>query len=209
AYLLAKALGSMIERAAIAEALFNEQERAQVTLNSIGDAVMSTDVEARVTYLNTVAENLTGWSRKEAAGRPVTEVFRIIDATTRKAAPIPIALAIRDNKTVVLSTNCVLVRRDGLEAAIEDSTAPIHDRDGQVTGAVMVFHDVSIARAMSSKMLHLAQHDTLTDLPNRILFSSRLTEAIAAAYRYRRKLAVLFLDLDRFKHINDSLASGA
>jgi diguanylate cyclase (GGDEF)-like protein/PAS domain S-box-containing protein len=205
AYLLSKALGSMIERAAIAEALFNEQERAQVTLNSIGDAVMSTDVDARVTYLNTVAEALTGWSRKEAAGRPVTEVFRVIDATTRKPAPIPIALAIRENKTVVLSTNCVLVRRDGLEAAIEDSTAPIHDRGGQVTGAVMVFHDVSIARAMTSKMLHLAQHDTLTDLPNRILFSSRLTEAIAAAYRYRRKLAVLFLDLDRFKHINDSL----
>jgi diguanylate cyclase (GGDEF)-like protein/PAS domain S-box-containing protein len=205
AYLLSKALGSMIERAAIAEALFNEQERAQVTLNSIGDAVMSTDVEARVTYLNTVAENLTGWSRKEAAGRPVTEVFRIIDATTRKAAPIPITLAIRENKTVVLSTNCILVRRDGLEAAIEDSTAPIHDRGGQVTGAVMVFHDVSTARAMSSKMLHLAQHDTLTDLPNRTLFSSGLTEAIAAAYRYRRKLAVLFLDLDRFKHINDSL----
>jgi diguanylate cyclase (GGDEF)-like protein/PAS domain S-box-containing protein len=205
AYLLSKALGSMIERAAIAEALFNEQERAQVTLNSIGDAVMSTDVEARVTYLNTVAEKLTGWSRKEAAGRPVTEVFRIIDATTRKAAPIPMALAIRENKTVALTTNCILVRRDGLEAAIEDSTAPIHDRGGQVTGAVMVFHDVSIARAMSSKMLHLAQHDTLTDLPNRILFSSRLTEAIAAAYRYRRKLAVLFLDLDRFKHINDSL----
>ncbi len=205
AYLLAKALGSMIERAAIAEALFNEQERAQVTLNSIGDAVMSTDVDARVTYLNTVAEALTGWSRKEAAGRPVTEVFRVIDATTREPAPIPITLAIRENKTVVLSTNCVLVRRDGLEAAIEDSTAPIHDRGGQVTGAVMVFHDVSIARAMTSKMLHLAQHDTLTDLPNRILFSSRLTEAIAAAYRYRRKLAVLFLDLDRFKHINDSL----
>jgi diguanylate cyclase (GGDEF)-like protein/PAS domain S-box-containing protein len=205
AYLLAKALSSMIERAAIAEALFNEQERAQVTLNSIGDAVMSTDVDARVTYLNTVAEALTGWSRKEAAGRPVTEVFRVIDATTRKPAPIPIELAIRENKTVVLSTNCVLVRRDGLEAAIEDSTAPIHDRGGQVTGAVMVFHDVSIARAMTSKMLHLAQHDTLTDLPNRILFSSRLTEAIAAAYRYRRKLAVLFLDLDRFKHINDSL----
>jgi diguanylate cyclase (GGDEF)-like protein/PAS domain S-box-containing protein len=205
AYLLAKALGSMIERAAIAEALFNEQERAQVTLNSIGDAVMSTDVDARVTYLNTVAEALTGWSRKEAAGRPVTEVFRVIDAITREPAPIPITLAIRENKTVVLSTNCVLVRRDGLEAAIEDSTAPIHDRGGQVTGAVMVFHDVSIARAMTSKMLHLAQHDILTDLPNRILFSSRLTEAIAAAYRYRRKLAVLFLDLDRFKHINDSL----
>jgi diguanylate cyclase (GGDEF)-like protein/PAS domain S-box-containing protein len=204
-YPLPKALGSMVERAAIAEALFDEKERAQVTLNSIGDAVMSTDVRGQVTYLNVVAENLTGWSREEAAGHPVTEVFRIIDAATGKAAQNPMARAIQENKTVALTPNCVLVRRDGVEAAIEDSTAPIHDRGGQVTGAVMVFHDVSKARALSTKISHLAQHDSLTDLPNRILFSDRLTEAIAAAHRYQRKLAVLFLDLDRFKHINDSL----
>jgi len=205
AYLLSKALGSMIERAAIAEALFNEQERAQVTLNSIGDAVMSTDVWAQVTYLNVVAEALTGWSRKEAAGHPVEEVLRLIDASTRAVTQNPVALAIRENKPIVLSPNCVLVRRDGVEADIEDSTAPIHDRHGRVTGAVMVFHDVSATRALSGRMLHLAQHDGLTDLPNRILFSDRLTEAIAAAHRYRRRLAVLFLDLDRFKHVNDSL----
>jgi diguanylate cyclase (GGDEF)-like protein/PAS domain S-box-containing protein len=204
-YLLPKALGSMVERAAIAEALFNEKERAQVTLNSIGDAVMSTDVWGHVTYLNTVAENLTGWSRQEAAGHPLEDVFRIIDATTREAAQNPMALAIRLNKTVGLTANSVLVRRDGFEAAIEDSSAPIHDRRGQVTGAVMVFHDVSTARALSLRMSYLAQHDSLTDLPNRILFSDRLTEAIAMAHRYRRKLAVLFLDVDRFKHINDSL----
>jgi diguanylate cyclase (GGDEF)-like protein/PAS domain S-box-containing protein len=204
-YLLSKALGSMIERARIVEALFNEKERAQVTLNSIGDAVMSTDVWGQVTYLNMVAEALTGWSREEAAGRPVAEVFRIVDATTREAAENPVALAIQENMTVALTPNCVLVRRDGVEAAIEDSTAPIHDRRGQVTGAVMVFRDASTTRALSNRMTHLAQHDSLTDLPNRILFSDRLTEAIAAAQRYRRKLAVLFLDLDRFKHINDSL----
>src|ERR1700685_1113349 len=142
-YLLSKALGSMIERAAIAEALFNEKERAQVTLNSIGDAVMSTDVWGQVTYLNVVAEGLTGWSRDDAAGRPVTDVFRIIDATTRQPAPNPIPLAIHENRIVALTPNCVLVRRDGVEAAIEDSTAPIHDRHGQVTRAVMVFNDVS------------------------------------------------------------------
>jgi diguanylate cyclase (GGDEF)-like protein/PAS domain S-box-containing protein len=204
-YLLPKALGSMVERAAIAEALYDEKERAQVTLNSIGDAVMSTDVWGQVTYLNVVAEKLTGWSREEAAGHPVAEVFRIIDASTGKTAQNPMARAIQENKTVALTPNCILIRRDGAEAAIEDSTAPIHDRRGQVTGAVMVFHDVSKARALSSKMSHLAQHDSLTDLPNRTLFSDRLTAAIAAAQRYRRKLAVLFLDLDRFKHINDSL----
>ena len=204
-YLLSKALSSMIDRAAIAEMLFNDRELAQVTLNSIGDAVLSTDVLARVTYLNTSAESLTGWSRKEATGHPVAEVLRILDAGTREDAQNPMALAIKENRTVALSPNSVLVRRDGVEAAIEDSTAPIHDRSGQVTGAVMVFHDVSATRAQSSKMLHLAQHDTLTDLPNRALFSHRLSEAIVAAHRYRRKLAVLFLDLDRFKHINDSL----
>jgi diguanylate cyclase (GGDEF)-like protein len=99
----------------------------------------------------------------------------------------------------------MLIRRDGVEAAIEDSAAPIHDRRGQVIGAVIVFHDVSTARALSLRMSYLAQHDSLTDLPNRILFSDRLTEAIAMAHRYRRKLAVLYLDVDRFKHINDSL----
>jgi diguanylate cyclase (GGDEF)-like protein/PAS domain S-box-containing protein len=204
-YLLSKALSSMIERAAITEALFNEKERAQVMLNSIADAVMSADVGTRVTYLNVVAEGLIGWSRKEATGRPVAEVFRIIDATTREPAQNPMALAMRENKGVVLTPNCILVRRDGVETPIEDSTAPIHDRSGQVTGAVMVFHDVSTSRAQSRKMLHLAQHDSLTDLPNRALFSARLTEAIVAAHRYRRKLAVLFVDIDRFKHINDSL----
>jgi diguanylate cyclase (GGDEF)-like protein/PAS domain S-box-containing protein len=204
-YLLPKALGSMVERAANAEALFEEKERAQVTLNSIGDAVMSTDVWGHVTYLNMVAEGLTGWSREEAAGHPLEDVFRIIDAVTREAVPNPMTLAIRENKTVGLTPNCILIRRDGVEAAIEDSVAPIHDRRGQVTGAVIVFHDVSTARALSLRMSYLAQHDSLTDLPNRILFSDRLTEAIAMAHRYRRKLAVLYLDVDRFKHINDSL----
>jgi diguanylate cyclase (GGDEF)-like protein len=92
-----------------------------------------------------------------------------------------------------------------VEAAIEDSAAPIHDRRGRVTGAVMVFHDVSTTRALSLRMSYLAQHDSVTDLPNRTLFNDRLTQAVALAHRHRQKLAVLFLDLDRFKHINDSL----
>ena len=204
-YLLPKALRSMIERAANAEALFEEKERAEVTLNSIGDAVMSTDVWGDVTYLNVVAESMTGWSWKEAEGHPFEEVFRIIDATTREAVQNPMALAIRENKTVGLTPNCLLIRRDGVEAAIEDSVAPIHDRRGQVTGAVMVFHDVSAVRALSLRMSYLAQHDSLTDLPNRILLNDRLTQAMAVAHRHGQQLAVLFLDIDRFKHINDSL----
>ena len=204
-YLLPKALGSMIERSAYSEALFEEKERAEVTLNSIGDAVVSTNVLGQVTYLNVIAEDLTGWSMKEAMGHPLEDVFRIIDATTREPAPNPMLLAIRNNKTVALTPNCVLIRRDGVEAAIEASAAPIHDRRGSVTGAVMVFHDVSVARAMTLKMSYLAQHDSLTDLPNRVLLNDRLSEAISLSSRYQRRLAVIFLDLDHFKHINDSL----
>jgi len=205
AYSWPKAVTRMIERAANTESMFQQNERAQITLNSIGDAVVSTDVAGNVTYLNVVAQTLTGWSQLEAAGHPLEDVLRIIDGTTRAQARNPMEFAIRENKTVSLTPNCVLIRRDGAESPIEDSAAPIHDRHGQVTGAVMVFHDVSAARATTLRMAYLAQHDSLTDLPNRMLFNDRLTEAMTLASRYRRQLAVLFLDVDRFKHVNDSL----
>ena len=204
-HLLLKALRSMIERAACSEALFEEKERACVTLNSIGDAVVSTDVSCQITYLNATAEDLTGWTQDEAVGHPIEDVIKFVDADTRVAAQNPMVLAIREDKAVALIPNCVLVRRDGTEVSVEDSVAPIHDRRGAVTGAVMVFHDVSAARAMTLKMSFLAQHDSLTDLPNRVLLNDRLSEAITLSQRHQRKLAVLFLDLDRFKHINDSL----
>jgi diguanylate cyclase (GGDEF)-like protein/PAS domain S-box-containing protein len=204
-YSLPKALTSMLERSTYAEALFLEKERAQVTLNSIGDAVVSTDIVGNVTYLNPVAESMTGWSRHEALGRPLEEVLTIIDGDSREPALNPLAIAIRDNKSVGLTPNCILIRRDGYESAIEDTAAPIHDRRGQVTGAVIVFHDVSVARTMSIRMSYLAQHDFLTGLPNRMLLNDRLTQAIAAAHRHRKSLAALFLDVDHFKQINDSL----
>jgi diguanylate cyclase (GGDEF)-like protein/PAS domain S-box-containing protein len=203
-YSLPKALDSMLERFAHMEALLAERERAQVTLNSIGDAVVSTDVEGKVVYLNPVAESMTGWSRQEASGRPLLEVLRIIDADSREPALNPLAMAILYNKTVSLSENCLLISRDGREHAIEDTAAPIHDHRGQVSGAVIVFHDVSVARAMSARMAHLAQHDCLTGLPNRMLLGDRLSRAVASAERHRAPLAVLFLDVNRFKLINDA-----
>ena len=138
---------------------------------------------------------MTGWSREEALGRPLGEVFQIIDGTTGEPARNPLDLAIQRNNAVGLTANCVLIRRGGLEFSIEDSAAPIHDRLGHVTGAVIVFHDVSAARAMTMKMSHLAQHDFLTDLPNRMLLTDRLTQAISFARRNSEQLAVLFLDL--------------
>lgn len=204
-YSLSHALRNVIARKAAEEALFIERERADITLNSIGDAVISADNSGNVTYLNLVAERMIGWSRAEASGRPLADVFRIIDGATGAVVPSPIELAIRQNQPAGLSANTVLIRRDGREIAIEDSAAPIHNRGGSVIGAVMVFHDVSEARAMVLKMAHLAQHDFLTDLPNRVLLNDRLTQAIALARRRRKQLAVLFMDLDLFKNINDSL----
>lgn len=205
AYALSMALTRMLERSVHMEALLLESERAQVTLDSIGDAVISIDVAGNITFLNPVAESMTGWSRSEAFGRPLPEVLRLIDGESREPAVNPLAMAILQNRTVGLSPHSVLIRRDGYESAIEDTAAPMHDRSGQVTGAVIVFHDVSKAREMSVRMSYLAQHDFLTELPNRMLLNDRLTQAIALAHRHQSLLAVLFVDVDYFKRVNDSL----
>jgi diguanylate cyclase (GGDEF)-like protein/PAS domain S-box-containing protein len=202
---LLRALRYAVERKSMEEALFVETERAQVTLKSIGDAVVCTDVSGKITFLNLVAEKMTGWTWQEGASRPMAEVFRILDATTRATIADPMEMAVKQDQTLHLPSNCVLIRRDGFEIPIEDSVAPIHDREGQATGAVMVFRDVSAAQAMALQMTHSAQHDYLTELPNRMLLNDRVNRAIALAPRHRKKVAVLFLDLDGFKHINDSL----
>jgi diguanylate cyclase (GGDEF)-like protein/PAS domain S-box-containing protein len=204
-YSLPRALRNAIERKAVDDALYLEKERAVVTLNSIGDAVLCTDISGNITYLNLVAETMTGWQREEAIGKPLAEVFRIIDGPTRKPARDPMEMAVEQDRTVGLTVNCILIRRDGFESTIEDSAAPIHDRAGRVIGAVIVFHDVSAARAMSLQMTHSSQYDLVTNLPNRLLLNDRITQAIAMAHRQNRPIAVLFLDLDRFKYINDSL----
>ena len=185
--------------------MFEEKERAQVTLSSIGDAVLCTDISGKVTYLNPVAEAMTGWTAADALGQPLGEVFRIIDGATRQAADNPGQLAIAESGVAGMAMDSVLIRRDGFESAIEDSSAPIHNRHGQVSGAVIVFHDVSETRAMAQKMSHLARHDFLTALPNRLLLTERLSWSIGQAQRHHKQVALLFLDLDYFKDINDAL----
>jgi len=202
---LLRALRYSIERKALEDALFVEKERAQVTLNSIGDGVACTDLAGNLTFLNLVAEKLTGWSCQEAAGRPMAEVFRILDTANREVIPNPMDRAVRVDQTVHLPANSILIRRDGFEIPIEDSVAPIHDGEGHAAGAVIVFRDVSVARAMALQMIHSAEHDFLTGLPNRMLLNDRISQAIALAPRHTKHVAVLFLDLDGFKHINDSL----
>jgi diguanylate cyclase (GGDEF)-like protein/PAS domain S-box-containing protein len=205
-YLVPQTVRSVIQRKAVEDALYKEKARAEIALNSISDAVICTDMSGRIDYLNIAAENMTGWSREEARGLPIAEVFRSINGVTRKPPERhPVELVLLRDEPMGLAADTVLARRDGSEAAIEDSASPIHDWNSKLTSVVIVFHDVSAAQAMTMKMAHLAQHDFLTNLPNRVLLSDRLSQAIISAKRRGMQLAVLFLDLDNFKHINDSL----
>lgn len=203
--LVPQTLHNLIRRKAVEETYFLEKERAEITLNSISDAVIGTDIAGNVDYLNIAAETMTGWSREEARGHPIGEVMRIIDGATREPKPNPVGLVLQHDKPMSLTAGTILIRRDGHEVVIDDSVAPIHDWDGKSTGAVIVFHDITAAQAMALKMAHLAQHDFLTNLPNRVLLNDRVVQAISLAKRRGTRLAILFLDLDNFKHTNDSL----
>ena len=202
---LMRALRNAIERKVLEEALFEEKERAQVTLDSIGDAVICTDEKGNISFLNPVAESMTGCSLKEAVGQPLAETLQIIDADTGEIAANPMENVIGHNRPGRLPANCILTRADGHQVYIEDSIAPISDRFGAARGSVLVFRDVTRARALAAQVAHLAEHDFLTGLPNRLLLRDRLNQAIAQSKRHESMIAILFLDLDGFKHINDSL----
>jgi diguanylate cyclase (GGDEF)-like protein/PAS domain S-box-containing protein len=202
---LFRAIRYAIERKLMDEALFLEQERLQVTLNSIGDAVASTDIAGNITFLNAVAKELTGWAWPDANGRPMADVFRIVDGETRLPISSPLERALREDVTVHLPVNSLLVNRDGHEIPVEEAVSPIHDRDHQAIGTVIVLRDVSAARVMALQITHSAEHDYLTGLPNRMLLNDRIHQAITLAPRHTKQIAILFLDLDGFKHINDSL----
>ncbi|QNI02784.1 EAL domain-containing protein [Halomonas sp. SH5A2] len=186
-------------------ALQASQEWAQATLNSIGDAVVTTDLSCRITYLNCVAEKLTGWPSADAIGKPLAEVLILVNGQTLETAANPAQRAMEENRTVGLAMDSVLIRKNGTQLEIEDSAAPIHDREGFIRGAVIVFHDACQSPIQSSKLAYQAQHDALTGLPNRVLLAERLSRAIGLAKRHQHQVALIYLDLDAFKPINDSL----
>jgi len=175
---LLRALRYAFERKMMEEALFVEKERAEVTLNCIGDAVACTDIWGNLTFLNAVAQQLTGWTWQEALGRPMTEVFQILDTNNRQVIPNPMAAALARNRTAHLPPNSNLVRRDGFEIPIEDSVAPIHDREGRATGAVIVLRDVGVARAMALQMA-----DSAADLAKQNTLLSRVNGELTALVR--------------------------
>jgi diguanylate cyclase (GGDEF)-like protein/PAS domain S-box-containing protein len=202
---LLRAIRYALERKSMEAALFRSKKQAEVTLNCIGDAVVSLDTAGRVTFVNRAAETMTGWAWRDARGRLASDVIRIVDAANRSPASDPVETANGRFRETHQGTNGILIRRDGSEMAIEDSLAPLYDRDGEAMGAVVVFRDVSVTRALAAKLVHTAQHDFLTGLPNRVFLNDRIESAIAIAPRHAKKVALMFLDLDGFKHINDSL----
>jgi diguanylate cyclase (GGDEF)-like protein/PAS domain S-box-containing protein len=185
-------------------AVFQAKERAQVTLQSIGDAVITTDSEGRIDYMNPVAESLTGWENREAQSELIGNILSVVDEATRESTESPIIRCLREGQMLGLAEHTVLVPKRGQVIAIQDSAAPIRDRAGNLIGAVMVFHDVSKERRLHRALHYQASHDALTGLINRREFETRLTQAVEAVRQHGCRQVLLYLDLDQFKLINDT-----
>ncbi|MFS0520072.1 EAL domain-containing protein [Nostoc sp. UIC 10607] len=188
----------------IEETLFQEKELAQVTLQSIGDAVLTTDAFGRIKYLNPVAKFLLGCSETSAEGLLLEEVFGIVHEATRETVKNPIEQALKENRTVSLANHTVLINQNNQEIAIQDSAAPIRNREGRVIGAVMVFRDVTQNRKLSRQLSWQASHDALTGLVNRHEFEQQIQQALHLAKLDYQIHALCYLDLDHFKIVNDT-----
>ena len=202
--LLYAIIHDVTDREKVRRALRREKERAQVTLASIGDGVIRTDARGRIDYLNPVAERLTGWSDEEGRGRPLREVFQVVDETSREPLEDPVSLCLERQGVVELPGTTVLIRRDGTEFAVRDTVAPIREPAGRVSGVVLVFKDVTRLQGLERRMSYLARHDPLTGLLNRTELERRIRECLIGARRDRRRHTLLYLDLDEFKVINDT-----
>jgi diguanylate cyclase (GGDEF)-like protein/PAS domain S-box-containing protein len=197
------------ERKLYEEALFREKEGAQITLQSIGDGVITTDAHSTIDYINPIAEQLTGWRLEDAMGKPVEEVFRAFHEETCEPLENPLTASIRRLRSTKSVRPMLLIRRDGNELYVESTAAPIRDGNGQVAGAVLVFHDVSESRELNRRLSYHASHDLLTGLVNRREFEARLERALKSAKAREAQYALCYLDIDQFKIINDTCGHSA
>lgn len=202
-------LDEIAQRKKAERQLFVQKERAQVTLASIGDAVVTIDAKGQVVYLNPVAEELIGWHNADAKGRPIAGMMHLLDETTREPIENPVLSCLRENAHAAANNASLLLRPDGREIPISDSTAPIRDRERNIIGAVMVFHDVATERQLTQQLSYQATHDALTGLINRQEFERRLVRVLQSAKEDHTEHALLFLDLDHFKQVNDTSGHAA
>ncbi len=197
------------ERKLYEDALFKEKESAQITLQSIGDGVITTDAHLVIEYLNPVAEDLTGWRFEEAAGKHIDDIFRGFHEETCEPLENPLSVAIRRSRAIKSVRPTLLIKRDGNEMYIESTASPIRDGSGAVSGGVLVFHDVSESRELNRKLSYHASHDILTGLVNRREFEARLERALRSAKAREASYALCHVDVDQFKIINDSCGHSA
>jgi len=197
------------ERKLYEEALFREKESAQITLQSIGDGVITTDAHSTIDYINPVAEELTGWRLEDAMGRPVEEIFRAFHEETCEPLENPLSVSVRRMRPIKSVRPMLLIRRDGNELYVESTAAPIRDGSGHVAGGVLVFHDVSESRELNRRLSYHASHDLLTGLVNRREFESRLERALKSAKAREASYALCYLDIDQFKIVNDTCGHSA
>jgi diguanylate cyclase (GGDEF)-like protein/PAS domain S-box-containing protein len=197
------------ERKLYEEALFREKESAQITLQSIGDGVITTDANSTVDYINPVAEQLTGWRLEDAMGRPIEEIYRAFHEETCEPLENPLSVSIRRTRPIKSVRPMLLIRRDGNELYVESTAAPIRDGAGQVSGGVLVFHDVTESRELNRRLSYHASHDLLTGLVNRREFESRVERSLKSAKARESSYALCYLDIDQFKIINDTCGHSA
>lgn len=194
---------------AVEAELAEEKERLNVTLQSIGDGVISTDAARRITFMNRVAERMTGWDAAEAVGRPVDQVFPLIEEQSGRLAASPVVNCLTTGDVCYLEEDTVLEARHGGRRDIRSSAAPLLAPDGKVLGAVLVFQDVTASRALQRELAHSATHDALTGLPNRLAFERAIATVATQAATERRQHALCFIDLDHFKPVNDGAGHAA
>ncbi len=198
------ALHSALERVQNSEReLREEKEKVVVTLHSIGDAVITTDQHGFVEYMNPVAEELLGWSLADIRQTPLGKVMRLVDEDSGKTLASPVDRCLQSAEKIVGEGHKMLMRHDGQHVAISDTAAPILDDQGQLSGVVMVFHDVGQARKLARQLSYQATHDPLTGLYNRREYESRLTELLTDAQEQDSQHAMCYIDLDQFKVVND------